>query len=1261
MQKKRKKYVAWILIAALLFGTGFEPVLAGEASLGKEGEVIVFTLDDFMAALEKQQSPIVVNNLITVQNGAAADGRMIPVTIPAGTVIRGNNETSELNFRCPLQLGGDGVVFEQIKMVFESSDALNSVPHREIFLAGHSLTLDHVDTYLEGSGGSLGGLGGSEKELLPTVYAGGFRNSAVGANASLTVRNSISTTMFQGIYMSHGAGADNKEPYYGEADLQLDAPAVVRDGVFTDLNSRADIRVSDPKAGRYANAIQFYGNGQTELNVTKCAIMEAVLENVGSVVLADGGHIELKSGNLQNVSVKENACLDLSKVNDTVITGDFAGQEASLSGQMGMLVLKSDGRLRIDGAVTGVTRFHTGSKAVSGALYDKWAYITANCENPSEANFLLAEKMTENGYTLEYEEGAWTVHAPDFGHEDVQIGGIEVASKPSTADISAILGTDDFTVPDESVFCELLWRDLQGNPIDSGVVEEYGYYDFGYMVLIQTDCLNSDDPDVLNRTDWGNWIWFVTSEENPGRYYLHASEGAKSGDYTFLMFSEPVDTDDTTTAAEVKALQDLAMARFSIVFYDSAAGETPPVHQHSYTSQVTEEATCNKTGLKTYTCSGCGDSYTEEIAKKGHTEVVDAAVSASCTQTGKTEGSHCSECGEVICAQEEIPKTPHNYEERVTKPATCQETGIKTKTCRECQAEETGEIAKIPHTEEIDPAVAASCTQAGKTEGSHCSECGEVIRAQEEIPKTPHNYEEAVTKPATCQETGIKTKICRECQTEETEEIPKIPHSYEERVTKPATCQETGVKTKTCRECQAEETEEIAKIPHTEEIDPAVAASCTQAGKTEGSHCSECGEVIRAQEEIPKTPHNYEEAVTKPATCQETGIKTKICRECQTEETEEIPKIPHSYEERVTKPATCQETGVKTKTCRECQAEETEEIAKIPHTEEIDPAVAASCTQAGKTEGSHCSECGEVIRAQEEIPKTPHNYEEAVTKPATCQETGIKTKTCRECQAEETEEISKTDHTVVKDPAQKATCTKEGKTEGSHCSICKKVIQPQISIPVTLHHYQKKVTKATLSKNGANVTKCMQCGTVLQQNIIYSPKTVSLSSESYTYSGKENRPAVTVKDSAGKMIDGKYYTVSYQNNQNSGIASVVLTFKDCYSGVLTETFTIAPKSINFSKVKAKSNKIALKWKKQKKQASGYKIQYSTNKKFKGKTTKVIKIGKPNAESKTISKLKSGKKYYIRICVYKTVKSNGNVQEIESGWSKAKSVKLAKKK
>ena len=56
--------------------------------------------------------------------------------------------------------------YSDIELVFSSSNSLNSVPHREIFLAGHSLTLDNVSTYLEGAAGSLGGLGGTEKELL---------------------------------------------------------------------------------------------------------------------------------------------------------------------------------------------------------------------------------------------------------------------------------------------------------------------------------------------------------------------------------------------------------------------------------------------------------------------------------------------------------------------------------------------------------------------------------------------------------------------------------------------------------------------------------------------------------------------------------------------------------------------------------------------------------------------------------------------------------------------------------------------------------------------------------------------------------------------------------------------------------------------------------------------------------------------------------------------------------------------------------------
>ena len=45
------------------------------------------------------------------------------------------------------------------------------------------------------------------------------------------------------------------------------------------------------------------------------------------------------------------------------------------------------------------------------------------------------------------------------------------------------------------------------------------------------------------------------------------------------------------------------------------------------------------------------------------------------------------------------------------------------------------------HTKVVDtPAVAATCNKDGCTEGSHCSECGEIISKSEVIPATGHNY-----------------------------------------------------------------------------------------------------------------------------------------------------------------------------------------------------------------------------------------------------------------------------------------------------------------------------------------------------------------------------------------------------------------------------------------------------------------------------------------------------------------------------------------
>lgn len=77
-------------------------------------------------------------------------------------------------------------------------------------------------------------------------------------------------------------------------------------------------------------------------------------------------------------------------------------------------------------------------------------------------------------------------------------------------------------------------------------------------------------------------------------------------------------------------------------------------------------------------------------------------------------------------------------------------------------------------------------------------------------------------------------------------------------------------------------------------------------------------------------------------------------------------------------------------------------------------------------------------------------------------------------------------------------------------------------------------------------------------------------------------------------------------------------------------------------------------KKSTKQVTGYQIQYSTNKSFKG--AKTVTLKKYKLTSKTITGLKSGKRYYVRVRTYKRVKVNGKYKVIYSNWSKVRSVK-----
>lgn len=190
-------------------------------------------------------------------------------------------------------------------------------------------------------------------------------------------------------------------------------------------------------------------------------------------------------------------------------------------------------------------------------------------------------------------------------------------------------------------------------------------------------------------------------------------------------------------------------------------------HTCSYTEEITKEATCAETGIKTFTCS-CGNSYTEEIPTGNHTEVIDAAKVATCTETGLTEGKHCLVCNEILVAQEEIPIAGHNYIETVTD-ATCTANGNKHYECDVCGDSYDETITSNGHTYEegnytIDKA--ATCEETG-SKSVHCEVCDAIIDGTSvEIEATGHTYTEGkyiVDIEPTPQKNGSKSIHCDIC------------------------------------------------------------------------------------------------------------------------------------------------------------------------------------------------------------------------------------------------------------------------------------------------------------------------------------------------------------------------------------------------------------------------------------------------------------------------------------------------------------------
>ena len=596
---------------------------------------------------------------------------------------------------------------------------------------------------------------------------------------------------------------------------------------------------------------------------------------------------------------------------------------------------------------------------------------------------------------------------------------------------------------------------------------------------------------------------------------------------------------------------------------------------HTYGSAViTKQPTCTSEGTKTKTCTQCGATVTETIAKTSH-KYVATVVAPTCTTNGYTLHK-CSVCG-TSYKDSTTKATGHSYGNSVvTKQPTCTAEGTKTKTCTKCNATVTETIAKTSH-KYVDTVIAPTCTTDGYTLHK-CSVCGTSYK-DNTTKATGHSYgNSVVTKQPTCTSVGTAIKTCTKCNATVTETIPKTSHKY---------------------------------------TDTVVAPTCTADGYTLHK-CSVCGT-------------SYKDSITKA-----TG---------------------HSYGNSVvTKQPTCTSEGTAIKTCTKCNATVTEKLPAKGHTAVTDKGYPATCTTAGKTDGSHCSVCNTVIKAQTVINATGHKSSGwIVDKAASIGVKGSKHKECTVCKKVlETSEIPALSRISISKASvtlSTSTYAYDGKAKkpGVTVKLNGKTLKNGTDYTASYSNNTKVGTaKVTITGKG-NYTGSVSKTYSIKND--FKKATVSgISTKAFT--GKNITQTITVKYNGKTLKKGTDYTVSYSNNKSIGTATVKIAGKGSYTGTITKTFKINPAKQEIQKLTAKSKAFFVDWA-QKGSATGYEIQYATNSKF--TSAKKVTITNNKTDTKTISKLSGKKKYYVRVRSYTTVKGT----KYYGAWSASKSVTTKK--
>lgn len=232
----------------------------------------------------------------------------------------------------------------------------------------------------------------------------------------------------------------------------------------------------------------------------------------------------------------------------------------------------------------------------------------------------------------------------------------------------------------------------------------------GYSVLFYRLCLEAgiDARVVQNVTGLGApHVWNVVKMDDGMYYYIDTTLGAGfeqefslSSDGFFLKGSDywsklPLYTlgDQYTNATLYPGFAE----SFPVSVSDYTTASVCGCAQHCDRFEAVA-AGCYKDGnIEYWQCSECLNCYKDAactiavapedtVIKAHHTAVVtDAAKNASCTESGLTEGSHCTDCGDTIVAQQVIPAKGHDLKHNAAKSASILSKGhIEYWQCNSC-------------------------------------------------------------------------------------------------------------------------------------------------------------------------------------------------------------------------------------------------------------------------------------------------------------------------------------------------------------------------------------------------------------------------------------------------------------------------------------------------------------------------------------------------------------------------------------------------